>query len=96
MKIVENIDGKWITIPQDFNLSLILSNYSSASFIFPLEMEAFSLASQDTQQNLYKSFLSKKAELFKASDLLPPDAKNMKIHLERVFQSIESQLQPTP
>ncbi|MES2802715.1 MAG: hypothetical protein V4654_09510 [Bdellovibrionota bacterium] len=90
MKIVENTDGKWITIPQDFNFSLILLNYP---VVPSLEMVTFNLASPETQINLYKSFANKKAELIKATDLLQAESVTMKNHLERVFQNIESHLQ---
>lgn len=89
MKIVENVDGRWVTIPQDFNFSQIIMN---SSHILPLEMETFSLASPETQQNLYKSFASKKLELLKATDSLQTDAMSMQNYLERVFQNIESKL----
>lgn len=84
MKIVESADGKWITIPQDFNFGLILLNYP---VIQPLDRVTFDLASQETQLKLYKSFADKKAELLQAVDSLQPEATTMKNHLERVFQS---------
>lgn len=87
MKLVENAAGKWITIPQDFNFSLITTSHQVS---LPLEREGWDLASAQAKQNILTSFKNKKSELLKAAEALSSDADVVKIHLERFFLSIEN------
>ena len=61
MKLVENIQGKWITFPQDFNFSFFITGFP---FRTPLDTQTFELASEASRLKILESFLNKKNQIY--------------------------------
>lgn len=92
MKIVEDSSGKWITIPQDFNLSLF-ATANEHPMISKINTVVFDSANKESKIHILKSFIEKKDEIYKAiSELDENSAQYILLRLDKVYSEIQLML----
>jgi hypothetical protein len=90
MKIVEDANGRWITIPQDFNFSMFMQNFP---LVEPINSKVFDLAPAESKIAMLESFIAKKAQIYEAIRKLDStSSEQILFRLDRVYIEMEKLL----
>lgn len=89
MKLVETAEGRWLTIPQDFNLSAFVMGYPYYERNMDKSYEG--LISREAKIEIFRRFVAKKSELLAATnELSPSDAAAARSYLKKFLSKLES------
>lgn len=85
VKIVEDSNGRWITIPQDFNFSMFMQNYL---VVPPINSKVFDLVNDQTKLHLLEEFKLKKDLIYQTIKSLD-GADSILQRLDMVYTEID-------